>query len=425
MRQQHTGRGGGFTLVEMLVVIAIMAVLVAMLLPAVQGAREAARKTQCQNNLRQIGVALSQYASTAESFPPGILASTWRSIFHKNSPTLPTNEQGFYEWPSWLHVVLPQLDEENYYNDLNGPLFRMIWSSTVPASFAAVDGQSLTGLLCPSDNVTGPLWRLPQGNPSTETFLFTDLSGAQKGPLRLAKSNYLGMFSGTSVFEALEQMVHPSNPSPTDSVGAQFEDKLLLPLRQKIPSGGRFNRRSVFGFGTGVRQNAVRDGTANTIAVAEYLRGASEADGRGAFWLNLPGMQMLQAAQGPNATGNDVMKANAIEFAGTASQRRIQSLQDWGCHNTLNPGNIRSPNNQPPINLPCVGTSTGFDPRDRGIDGHATSRSRHPGGVNALFCDGHVQFVGDTIESRTTPPDYGTWQRLVWIDDGLPIRDVP
>ena len=54
----------------------------------------------------------------------------------------------------------------------------------------------------------------------------------------------------------------------------------------------------------------------------------------------------------------------------------------------------------------------------RRLDGFATSRSRHAGGVNVLFCDGRVQFIDDSIESRTTPGDYGTWQRLAWIDDG-------
>jgi prepilin-type processing-associated H-X9-DG protein len=60
---------------------------------------------------------------------------------------------------------------------------------------------------------------------------------------------------------------------------------------------------------------------------------------------------------------------------------------------------------------------------ETGIDDVAAARSRHRGGVNVVFCDGHVAFIDDTIQSQTTPP-YGTWQRLVWIDDRLPV-EVP
>jgi prepilin-type processing-associated H-X9-DG protein len=56
------------------------------------------------------------------------------------------------------------------------------------------------------------------------------------------------------------------------------------------------------------------------------------------------------------------------------------------------------------------------------MDDAAAARSRHRGGVNVVFCDGHVSFIDDTIESKTTPPNYGPWQRLAWIDDGLPVE---
>ena len=73
----HRGiRDRGFTLIELLVVIAIIAILIALLLPAVQQAREAARRSTCKNNLRQIGLALHNYHETHRGFPPGWLGTT-------------------------------------------------------------------------------------------------------------------------------------------------------------------------------------------------------------------------------------------------------------------------------------------------------------------------------------------------------------
>ena len=86
----------GFTLIELLVVIAIIAVLIALLLPAVQQAREAARRTQCRNNLHQIGLALHNYHDTHSTFPPGIV----------DASAIRTGQM-----TSWLTLVLPFVDE--------------------------------------------------------------------------------------------------------------------------------------------------------------------------------------------------------------------------------------------------------------------------------------------------------------------------
>jgi prepilin-type N-terminal cleavage/methylation domain-containing protein len=87
----------GFTLIELLVVIAIIAVLVALLLPAVQQAREAARRTQCRNNLKQIGIALQNYHDSRDAFPPGYI-----SLFDNSG-----NDTG-PGW-GWASMILPEL----------------------------------------------------------------------------------------------------------------------------------------------------------------------------------------------------------------------------------------------------------------------------------------------------------------------------
>jgi prepilin-type N-terminal cleavage/methylation domain-containing protein len=95
-------RQRGFTLIELLVVIAIIAILVALLLPAVQQAREAARRTQCKNNLKQIGLALHNYESTFNMFPP--------SRINLSNPTFQV---------SWNTMVLPYLEQANMYARYN------------------------------------------------------------------------------------------------------------------------------------------------------------------------------------------------------------------------------------------------------------------------------------------------------------------
>jgi len=409
-------------------VIAIIALLMGLLFPAVQGARESARNSQCQNNLRQIGVALSQHASTADSLPPGIASSRWRAG--------DLGSTQFYEWTYFLHILLPRLGEESYYFALRGPLFRLqrpreaflgsdgTYGEANPEALVykspAIDGQPLTPLLCPSDGATGPLWQGPtQGNGYGDA--------EDRFDCRLAKSNYLGLFSGTNVHEALapknyETQLRQLPPAPPSPMTVSYQEGPLLPQRptpgpehdQRDPR--RFDRRSAFGFGDGVRTQAIKDGLASTIAVSEYLRGTSEFDGRGAIWYNLAGMQMLQAAQGPNTGVPDRLYGSAIADSEPEPPSRVNF--DWGCHA------FGSPNNRPSMNLPCVSDRVqGFD-RNKGILGSAAARSRHRAGVNAVFCDGHVQFITESIESRTTAP-YGTWQRLAWIDDGLPVGEVP
>jgi len=165
-------RRRGFTLIELLVVIAIIAVLIALLLPAVQAAREAARRSQCINNLKQFGIAIHNYHDSKGAFP-----------------------HGFGAWNSWgpVVMVLPYLEQQNLYNTIN---FYEVFNANSAFSRNAnqpnqtVGWASVSTLLCPSDqdrltDSTGHLNYVFCGG--------SDVFGAQNGS---GSSGYIGVFVG-------------------------------------------------------------------------------------------------------------------------------------------------------------------------------------------------------------------------------------
>ena len=135
----------GFTLVELLVVIAIIAVLVSLLLPAVQQAREAARRTQCQNHLKQIGLALHNYHDTFKTFPPG-----WTSNWANYSIKSITGPADHSTW-SWHIMILPQLEQSALSLALKAGAEPLGVSQNI-ASISRELQRSLPVFLCPSDS---------------------------------------------------------------------------------------------------------------------------------------------------------------------------------------------------------------------------------------------------------------------------------
>jgi prepilin-type N-terminal cleavage/methylation domain-containing protein/prepilin-type processing-associated H-X9-DG protein len=140
-------RRSGFSLIELLVVISIIGVLIAMLLPAVQSAREAARRAQCMNNLKQQGIALHNYQTVYDGYPLGYIVSAW--------PVDPTLPPGNYRW-GVLAYSTPFLEQTAVFNALNFsfPLFGqsvpVISSPVYPANRTAVNVM-VSMFLCPSD----------------------------------------------------------------------------------------------------------------------------------------------------------------------------------------------------------------------------------------------------------------------------------
>lgn len=137
----------GFTLIELLVVIAIIAILIALLLPAVQQAREAARRTQCKNNLKQIGVALHNYHDVHSMFPQGKVVD--RNVRYNGCPGW-VNGSGF----SWRVMILPMIEQSALYNthvrDDSGMYTCSIFANGA-ANRLVLLRTSLPAYLCPSD----------------------------------------------------------------------------------------------------------------------------------------------------------------------------------------------------------------------------------------------------------------------------------
>lgn len=144
-RRGLLAKAAGFTLIELLVVIAIIAVLVAMLLPAVQQAREAARRSQCKNNLKQLGLALFNYHDVFNLFPPSAIWSWWAP-----GSTAPGAPRNF----TWICMILPYLDNQPLYNAINFslPLYNPAMTTQIDSNGSPIVARKLTSLLCPSDS---------------------------------------------------------------------------------------------------------------------------------------------------------------------------------------------------------------------------------------------------------------------------------
>ena len=242
----------GFTLVELLVVIAIIGILIALLLPAVQAAREAARRLQCTNHLKQYGLALLNHHDVYGRFPVGYTSEQPGS----------NGNIWVYNDPSWPHMTVhlfPFFEQADLYDLLtvqpwlNSP----VRDNTANEWPAGVQDMSISPFLCPSDGYGG------------KRFAISDLPGyPHPNTAKLFKSNYLPVFTGRNLGDLVYELANPS---------------------AKLAAAGTPLRTAVFGTNRGARIRDINDGTSNTLIIVEYLSGTT-TDMRGWFWTMQPGM---------------------------------------------------------------------------------------------------------------------------------------
>lgn len=238
-------RRRGFTLIELLVVIAIIAVLIALLLPAVQQAREAARRSSCQNNLKQIGLALHNYHDVSKMFPPGLVFSGSNTGHAADGQLFSLNHTG------WT-MLLPYLDQAPLFNLFNlniaSGAAQRAGSPAPHGNFALnypATQMSLDVLNCPSEPIIGPV-------PNVATGEYTVTNAAQ--------SSYI--FAG-------------------GYMGEEYRSYTAYSANVVVtPTGVSVNYVGMFGNNRSARIGDVTDGTSNTIAVGESIMDKSSSSYR-------------------------------------------------------------------------------------------------------------------------------------------------
>jgi prepilin-type N-terminal cleavage/methylation domain-containing protein len=283
----------GFTLIELLVVIAIIGILIALLLPAVNAAREAARRTQCTNNLKQLGLAIHNYFNARKTLPPG------KTVVSPSSCGTPT------EYSNWALEILPFLEEtaiyENYHFD----------RPNNHSSNASVVRQILSAMNCPSDP-NGARVGIPENGPSNEFAV-----GSYKG---VAGRGWYPTSSDNAYF---------------DSARATSSD---LSLSDRGPLFVVVTNRNTCAMSkmnvAPIKLGQIQDGTSKTMLIGEYT--TTSRLSRSGFWANsYYGMNLGSIILPSNCKTDPNCNASAISASLSPDYDLCFSVAAAGCRRTF------------------------------------------------------------------------------------------
>ncbi len=340
-------RQSGFTLIELLVVIAVIGVLVALLLPAVQQAREAARRIQCVNNLKQIGLALFNYESSVGAFPPGYID------LQTNPNFTPDLDMGS-GW-GWAAHSLPYMDQQNLYNSINFNLgTRNVNNSTCVMT-------TLTVYQCPSDGNQRPciLYDSTFSSPI----------------ITVAHSNYVGTSGWEECFINAGGNPQPFYNNPNDANDQDGDPT------DGIYGSGISCTFGAAGVGLFYRNSAnriadVRDGLSNTLIVGERCSAHSPTT-----WVGAVTGARVPAWMATTPWTSPYTSPAACQNTGNGTAYDNADFDEALC---LGHGNAtHKPNSDNPFYDPDVFWSF------------------HSGGCNFLFGDGSVHFIKTGVDPRT------------------------
>lgn len=356
----------GFTLVELLVVIAIIGVMVGLLLPAVQSAREAARRMECSNNIKQMMLGLHNYESTHRKFPAGRLSPDWKDASGTRASYTNYNSvdqsPGGGQWTGFRSVhsaILPFMEQANLYDliDFSVPTAVRLTTNGEPSNANYEAYSKAAGLfICPSDANTGVI---------------------------ISENNYRWNFGGSTPFAGAE------NTTANHNLSASI-------------NGLRSTGNGAFTIGDGLTAAAVSDGLSNTVFLAERTKGSG-------LDLAVQRPTLADVVTTPGRANRlwmpDELMQNCMTFGGGPDGFHFNSAGRWlpgtdfsngwpfGFYSSTLYNHVATPNWK---YHDCASWSAIADvPGEHAI---LSARSMHTGGVNAGNGDGSVRFHSDSID---------------------------